>query len=48
MLTFFDKNGKRQASKTVNGLVMGIADNQMYVKEYDEDTNEFFRIEEFK
>jgi hypothetical protein len=48
MLTFFDKNGKLLASKTVNGFVMGITDSHMYVKEYDEDTNEFFRIEEFK
>jgi hypothetical protein len=47
-LTFFDKNGKRLASKNVNGFVLGITNSHMYVKEYDEDTNEFFRIEEFK
>ena len=48
MLTFFDKDGKRLESKNVNGFVMGITDIHMFVKEYDEDTNEFFRIEEFK
>ncbi|MCX6578990.1 MAG: hypothetical protein NT166_02275 [Candidatus Aminicenantes bacterium] len=48
VLTTFDKNGKRQSSKKVNGVVMNISNNRLYVKEYDEDDNEFFRIEDFK
>lgn len=48
MLTIFDKNGKKAATKTVKGFLMSIAVNRMYVKEYDEDTNEFFRIEDFE
>jgi hypothetical protein len=45
ILTFFDKTGKRKSIKKINGLVMNIAKNRLYIKEYDEDKNEAFRIE---
>ncbi len=48
MLTIFDKNGKRQSSNKVNGVVMNILNNRLYIKEYDEDGDESFRIEDFK
>jgi hypothetical protein len=48
MLTIFDKNGKRKSSNKVNGVVMNILNNRLYIKEYDEDGDESFRIEDFK
>ncbi|HLP58300.1 MAG TPA: hypothetical protein VK186_05695 [Candidatus Deferrimicrobium sp.] len=46
MLTVFDKKGKKQSNTKVNGAVMNIINNRLYIKEYDEDGNEFFRIED--
>jgi hypothetical protein len=47
-LTIFDKNGKRTSSRIINGYVLDISNSQIYIKEYDEDDNEHFRIEDFK
>lgn len=48
VLNIFDKNGKRKSSKIVKGLVMNISNDKLYIKDYDEDDNELFRIEVFK
>lgn len=47
-INIFNKNGKLISSKIVKGLVMNVSDNKLYIKDYDEDDNELFRIEDFK
>jgi hypothetical protein len=46
VLTFFNKNGEPVSIKKVKGFVMNITNNQLFIKEYDEEENESFRVEE--
>ena len=48
ILIFFDKKGKRKSSKEINGYVMNISDNHLYIVEYDQEGNETFLIKDFK
>jgi len=45
-LNFFDKTGKFINSRIIKGDVMNVTNSKLYIKEYDDDENEFFRIED--
>jgi hypothetical protein len=46
ILIFFDKKGKRKTSKKINGYVMNISNNRLYIVEYDREGNETFLVKD--
>jgi hypothetical protein len=46
ILIFFDKKGKRKSSKEINGYVMNISNNHLYIVEYDQEGNETFLVKD--
>jgi len=45
-LIFFDKKGKKEAEKTIDGDVSRIENNSLFIESWDSEGNEYFRIEE--
>lgn len=47
-LLLFDRSGKRVGEKIVSGRVLNIRDGLIFIKSYDEEGGEHFRIERFE
>ena len=43
----FDEKGREITMKKIKGYVMNVSNNRLYIKEYNEDGDELFRIEDF-
>jgi hypothetical protein len=47
-LIFFDWSGKKKGEKIIDGYVMNVKDDRGLIISYDEESNEYFRVESIK